>query len=128
MYLTQHANDENWQCTYFNDNEMQRLSQEELRLYPFHQIRSGFHGVSVGGSSRGIREALNPEILHLYSSSHCDWVSSEHTLSTTSTQMTNKASAFSVTMYRGQSERSFPEIGTFRGGLTYPQGINLKAH
>jgi len=127
---SKHADNENWVCTFFNEEEMQHLTKEDLREYSFHDIHSGLHGVSVGGSPRGIRELLNPEILHLFSSGHCEWVSDGYTfsLSTNSTKKTNKASGYFVRMYRGQSDRSYPNIGTFRDGLTTQQGTNLQAH
>lgn len=127
---TKNSDDENWVCTYFDGDVMEQLSAEQLRECSFHKINNGFHGVSVGGCPRGIRTLFNPENLHLYQSGHCEWVSDgfTFTLSSKALDYTKTASIFLVIMNRGQSDRNYPDLGTFRDGLIKPQGTNLQGH
>ena len=127
---TDDSDDVHWLCHYFEEDAIQGLSEEELRQKSFYKIINGFDDVSVGGCTRGIRTLFNPEILHLFKSGHCEWISDGYTftLSSKATEYTNKASAFLVLMNRGQSDRTFPEIGTFRDGLSKPKGTVLMGH
>jgi hypothetical protein len=127
---TEHSDDVDWLCNYFEEEYMQGLTEDKLHQKSFHNIRNGFDGVSVGGCPRGLRTLFNPEMLHLFKSGQCEWISDGYTftLSTKGTEFTNKASPFLVMMNRGQSDRSFPDIGTFRYGLLKPQGTQLMGH
>jgi hypothetical protein len=114
----------------FVQNEMQALTEEELRSYSFHKINNGLHGVSTGGSPRGIFGMLIPEMLHLYKSGHCDWQfdSFVYSMSGKCTEVTTQVCTFLVNANRGQSDRSYPDIGTFRDGIIKSQGTNLMGH
>jgi hypothetical protein len=127
---TQESDDVDWVCNFIEEERMQNLDKEELRRLSFHKIVHGFDGVSVGGCPRGIWTLFNPELLHLFKSGHCEWISDGYifTLSSKATQHTNKACAYLVIMNRGQSDRSFPFIGTYRDGLSKPAGTNLMGH
>jgi hypothetical protein len=127
---TQDGDDVEWLCNFIQEETMQNLDQEELRGLSFHKIVNGFTGVSVGGCPRGIWTLFNPELLHLFKSGHCEWISDGYifTLSSKATKHTNKACAYLVIMNRGQSDRSFPFIGTYRDGLSKPVGTNLMGH
>jgi hypothetical protein len=124
------GDDENWVCSYFVQSEMDNLTEEELRSKSFHNIENGLQGVSTGGSTRGIFGILLPEMLHLYKYGHCDWQSDSfiYSLSSRSTEITTQVSAFLVNTTRGQSDRSYPDIGTFRDGVIKSQGIVLMGH
>jgi hypothetical protein len=78
----------------------------------------------------GIRGCLNPEILHLFKAGHCEWVFDGFVFSLSSkvSDTTKIISAFIVNMNRGQSDRSFPNIGTFRDGIIKAQGVVLQGH
>jgi hypothetical protein len=69
-------------------------------------------------------------MLHLFKSGQCEWIYDGYTftLSPKAEKATKKASAHFVLMNRGQSDRSFPEIGTFRDGVEKPQGVHLAGH
>jgi hypothetical protein len=127
---TQDSDDIDWVCNFIEEGTMQNLDNEELRDLSFHKIVNGFDGISVGGCPRGIWTLFNPELLHLFKSGHCEWISDGYvfTLSSKATKYTNKASAYLVIMNRGQSDRSFPFIGTYRDGLLKPAGTNLMGH
>jgi hypothetical protein len=127
---TRDGDDVNWLCNYFEEEDLKHLNAEELRQISFHKIENGFYGISVGGCSRGIWTLFNPEMLHLFKSGQSEWQSDgfTFTLSTKATQYTNRASTFLVLMNRGQSDRSYPNIGTFRDGLLKPQGTVLLGH
>jgi hypothetical protein len=127
---TRHSDDVDWLCTYFVDEVMKTLTAEQLRQLSFHSIENGFNGISVGGCPRGIRTLFNPEMLHLFKAGQCEWIFDGYifTLSSKAEKSSKTASAYFVLMNRGQSDRSYPEIGTFRDGMVKPQGINLAGH
>jgi hypothetical protein len=58
---TQHSDNENWLCTYFMHDDMEQLSEDELRQLSFHPIDNGLRDVSVGGCPREIRTLCNAE-------------------------------------------------------------------
>jgi hypothetical protein len=109
---------------------MEALTEEQLRSKSFHKIRNGFGQISIGGCPRGIFVMLIPEMMHLYKSGHCDWQSDSfvYSLSGRSMEVTTQVCTFLVTANRGQSDRSYPGIGTFRDGIVKSQGINLMGH
>jgi len=127
---TSHSDDESWFCRFFTEDEMNNLSEEELKTYSFHKINNGFNGVSCGGCYLGLRGALNPEILHLFKAGHCEWIFDGFvfSLSSNSSEVTKTICRYIVNMDRGQSDRSFPNIGTFRDGIIKRQGTNLEGH
>ena len=127
---THHAVDENWVCSFFNQREMDALNEDDLRAKSFHKLQNGLRGVSIGGCERGIYGILIPEMLHLYKNGHCDWQfeAFAFSLSTRSTDISTQVTAFLVNSNRGQSDRSYPDIGTFRYGIITSQGVVLKGH
>jgi hypothetical protein len=84
---TEHSDDVDWLCNYFEEEYMQGLTEDELCQKSFHNIKNGFDGVSVGGCPRGLRTLFNPEMLHLFKSGQCEWISDgyTYTLSTKAT-------------------------------------------
>ena len=128
---TQHADDENWICSFFNQSEMDALNEDDLNAKSFHKLQNGLQGVSIGGCERGIYGILIPEMLHLYKNGHwCDWQfeAFAFSLSTRSTDISTQVSAFFVNSNRRQSDRSYPDIGTFCYGIITSQGVVLKGH
>jgi hypothetical protein len=124
------SDDQQWECRFFCEHDLQNMTQEELRSYSFHKINNGFEGVSCGGCILGIRGCLNPEILHLFKAGHCEWVFDGFVFSLSSkvSEATKKVCPFIVNMNRGQSDRSFPNLGTFRDGIIKAQGVVLQGH
>jgi hypothetical protein len=127
---TANADDETWKCCFFHEDELKDMSEEELNAYSFHNINNGFEGVSWGGSHLGIRGALNPEVLHLFKAGHCEWIFDGFvfSLSANASSKTKTVSQYIVNMNRGQSDRGFPNMGTFRDGILKGQGVNLQGH
>jgi hypothetical protein len=109
---------------------MDNLTDDELRLKSFHKIGNRLQVASTGGSPCGIFHLLLPEMLHLYKYGHCNWQSDSFifSLSSRSTEISTQVSAFLVNTTQGQSDRSYPNIGTFRDGIIKSQGIVLMGH
>jgi hypothetical protein len=52
---TVNADDKKWTCSFFHEDDLKNMSEEELKSYSFHKINNGFEGVSCGGCYLGIR-------------------------------------------------------------------------
>ena len=86
---------------------MNNMNEEELKSYSFYKINNGFDGVSWGGCYLGIRGALNPEILHLFKSGHCEWIFGRfiYSWSGNANEIMKTICRSIVNMNRGQSYR-----------------------
>ena len=118
------SDDVNWSCNYFTANSIRDMNPNELKMHSFHDINNAFAKVSFGGDVHGIQGAIPPEPLHLYKLGHCEWLYDGFIYSVSQQIVDDLPSIckYFVNANRGQSDRMYPDIGTFREGLAVNGG------